>query len=118
MKRTTTTIMCVVVCAVMALLGARHALACQVDEFYLTKGGVLAASTPEILNAAARYEQEGNKEKIAELMKNGTVLRLAENIKVQALEWSFEFKTLKIKIPDKSDAYWVGDGSLKQIECK
>jgi hypothetical protein len=60
---------------------------------------------------------EGNKEKLSDLIKSGTVLRLTDNIKVQVLERSVEFKTLKIKFPDGKEPYWVKDGSLKQINC-
>jgi len=95
----------------------QYASACQVDEFYLTKEGALAASTQEALNAAIKFEEEGNKEKLADLMKSGAVLRLTDNIKVQVLERSVEFKTLKIKFPDGRGPYWVKDGSLKQINC-
>jgi hypothetical protein len=95
----------------------QYAPACQVDEFYLTKDGALAASTPEILDAAIRFEEEGNKEKLSGLMRSGAALRLTNNIKVQVLERSVEFKMLKIKFPDGKETYWVKDGSLKQINC-
>ncbi len=36
-------------------------------------------------------------------------------IKVQVLERSVEFKTLKIELPDSKDTYWVKDGSLKRM---
>jgi len=96
----------------------RSALACQVDELYLTKEGPLAAATPQTLNEAIKYEEGGDKDKIAGLLglDNGTVLRLKGDIKVQVLERSFEFKTLKIKFSDRADLYWVKDGSLKQIK--
>lgn len=103
--------------AVILISGYQSVLACQVDDFYLTKDGTLAASTPETLNAAIRLEEEGNKEKLGDLMKKGTVLQLKVNIKVQALERSFEFKMLKIMFPDRQKPYWVKDGSLKQINC-
>ncbi len=117
MNRITKTIIFMVVCAVMVISVHQSASACQVDEFYNTKEGALAASTQEALNAATRFEKEGNKEKLAGLMKSGAVLRLTDNIKVQVLERSVEFKTLKIKFPDGRDPYWVKDGSLKQINC-
>jgi hypothetical protein len=115
MNRRTKTLIFFLVCAVMAIPAHQSASACQVDEFYHTKDGALAASTQEVLNAAIRFEEEGNKEKLAGLMKNGTVLRLTGNIKVQVLERSVEFKTLKITFPDERGPYWVKDGSLKQI---
>jgi hypothetical protein len=118
MYKTIKTIILIVVCAVMVISVYQFASACQVDEFYNTKGGALAASTSEILIAAIKLEEVGSKEKLADLMKSGTVLRLTDNVKVQVLERSVEFKTLKIKLPEGTAAYWVKDGSLKQIDCK
>jgi hypothetical protein len=89
-----------------------------VDEFYHTKESALAASTQEVLNAATTFEEQGNKEKLAALIKSGAVLRLTDNIKVRVLERSVEFKSLKIKFTDGRGLYWVKDGSLKQINCK
>jgi hypothetical protein len=117
MYKTTKTIILIVVCAVMLISVCQFASACQVDEFYNTKGGALAASTPEILIAAIKLEEEGSREKLADHMKSGTVLRLTDNIKVQVLERSVEFKTLKIKLPEENAACWVRDGSLKQLDC-
>ena len=117
MDRMTKAIMSVVVFAVTLISAYHFALACQVDDFYLTKDGTLAASTPENLNAAIRLQEEGNKKKLGDLVKNGTILQLNDNIKVQVLERSFEFKMLKIKLPDEREPYWVKDGSLKQINC-
>ncbi len=117
MNRITKTIIFIVVCAVMVIQVHQSASACQVDEFYLTKEGALAASTQETLSAASKFEEEGNREKLAGLMKSGTVLRLTDNVKVQVLERSVEFKTLQIKFPDGRGSYWVKDGSLKQINC-
>jgi hypothetical protein len=118
MKRTIKTVMFFAAFVVMAVSVYEFASACQVDEFYHTKEGALAASTPEILNAAIKFEGEDSKVKLADLMKSGTVVRLAENVKVQVLERSFEFKALKITFPEARDPYWVTDGSLKQIDCK
>ena len=117
MKRTTGAIILFVVCAAAVSAVHQFASACQVDEFYHTKEGALAASTPETLNAATQFQEEGNKDKLADLLKSGTVLRLADDITVQVLERSFEFNTLKIKFPDGKEPYWVKDGSLKQINC-
>ena len=47
----------------------------------------------------------------------GMVIRLKGNIKVQALERSFEHRMLKIKFLDQGTPIWVKDGSLKQIKC-
>jgi hypothetical protein len=117
MKRIIKTIIFLAACALMVIPAHQSAPACQVDEFYNTKEGALAASTPESLNAAIKLEEEGNKDKLAVLVKSGTVLRLTDNIKVQVLERSFEFKALKIKFPDARDPSWVKDGSLRQINC-
>jgi hypothetical protein len=106
-----------VICALMLSSVQQAASACQVDEFYHTKEGALAATTPEVLNEAIKYEEEGNKEKLAGLLGNGSVLRLKGDSKVQVLERSVEFKTLKMKFLDKGDPYWVKDGSLKRIIC-
>lgn len=101
----------------MVISISQFSSACQVDEFYLTKDDTLAASTSEVLLAAIKFQDEGNKGNLADLIKSGTVLRLNNNIKVQVLERSIEFKTLKIKLPDGKELYWVKDGSLKQINC-
>jgi hypothetical protein len=105
MNGITKTIILFVVCAVIVISVYQSASACQVDEFYLTKEGALAASTPETLNSAIKFEAEGNKEKLADLMKTGTVLRLTDNSKVQVLERSFEFNMLKMKFSDGRDPY-------------
>jgi hypothetical protein len=106
-----------IMCALLSISAHQAARACEVDEFYHTKEGSLAATTPEALHAAVKYEEEGNKEKLAGLLDNGSALRLKGNIKVQVLERSFESRTLKMKFLDKADPYWVMDGSLKQINC-
>jgi hypothetical protein len=116
-NRITRALIVLVICAVAAIPVYQFASACQVDEFYHTNEGALAASTPETLITTIKFQEEGNKEKLADLMKSGKVLRLAGNIKVQVLERSFEFKMLKITLPDGRDPYWVKDGSLKQITC-
>ena len=117
MNRTIKTTILMVVCAVMVISVHQSVPACQVDEFYHTKEGALAASTPETLNVANKLDGEGNKEKLGALVKSGTVLRLADNVKIQVLERSFEFKMLKIKFADGREPYWVKEGSLKQINC-
>jgi hypothetical protein len=106
------------ICALILISVYQAASACQVDEFYTTKEGSLIATTPEILNEAVKYEEVDNKDKLAELLSNGSVLRLKGNIKVQVLERSVEFKTLKIKYLNQGSLYWVKDGSLKQINCQ
>lgn len=91
--------------------------ACQVDEFYLTTEGSLAASSPEDLNKAGNFLEKDDQQKLASMIDAGTVIRLKGNIKVQALERSFEHRMLKIKFLDQGTPIWVKDGSLKQIKC-
>ena len=94
----------------------RTALSCQVDECFLTRAGYyLASSSTERLKEANSYETAGNKEKLDELLKNKIVLRLKDDVKVQALEWSIELKMIKIKFDDSGETYWVNDGALRQI---
>jgi hypothetical protein len=118
MNKLTKSLFFAAVCAAIMIPVYQFASACQVDEFYHTREGALAASTPETLHAAITYQEEGNADKLAGLVKSGAVRRLSENIKVQVLERSFDFKMLKIKFLDEKDPYWVTDGSLKQINCK
>ncbi len=99
---------------VFILLSAVYA--CQVDDFYLTKEGSLAAVTPQTLNDALASAPD-NQTKLTALLKNGTVLKLKEGVKVQVLERSVEWKMLRIQLPDGNAAYWVKDGSLRPIDC-
>jgi phage gp36-like protein len=102
----------------MALFSFQPAAsACQIDDFYLTKEGYVAASTPENLSEAIKYQEEGSQGKIAGMMKNGMVVKLQENIKVQTLERSFGQKMIKIKFMDNGTPYWVKEGSLKRTNC-
>ncbi len=91
--------------------------ACQVDDFLLTTGGNLAATTPDALNDALA-SQETSQTKLADLLKKGILLKLKDGVKVQVLERSVEWKMLKIQLPDGNAAYWVKDGALKQMDCK
>jgi len=118
MNRITKAILFFVVLAVVVISVKQSASACAVSAFYHTKEGVLAASTQETLSAAIKFAEEGNQEKLADLMKDGSVLRLTANIKVQVLERSFEFKSLKIQLPEGNVTYWVIDGSLVPLGCK
>jgi hypothetical protein len=115
MNSITKTAIFFLVCAAMVILAHQSASACEVNDFYNTKEGTLAAFTQEALTAATRFQEEGNKEKLADLMKSGTVVRLTGDVKVQVVERSVVFKTLKIKIPDEKEPYWVKDGSLTPI---
>ncbi len=117
MNRIAKVIIVLTVCALTVIPEYQSASACQVDEFYLTKEGTLAASTPEILSEAIKLEDVGNKEELAGLQGSGSVMRLKGDVKVRVLERSFEFKSLKIELPDGKDPYWVKDGTLKQINC-
>lgn len=105
-------------CMIMLLLFYRHSLACQVDEFYLAKEGTLAASTAEKLNEANGYQNKADQDKLLSMIKAGTVLRLKEGVKVRVTERSFEYRMLKISLPDSGIPYWVNDGTLKPIECE
>jgi len=106
-----------IICAMVLLSLHQAASACQVDEFYLTTESSLAASTPENLNEASNFQEKGDQKKLASMIENGMVIRLKGNIKVQALERSFEHRMLKIKFLDHGTPIWVKDGSLKQIKC-
>ncbi len=102
----------------MALFSLHQAASpCQVDEFYLTTDGSLAASTPENLSEASNYQGKGDQKKLAAMMKEGMAMRLKGNIKVQALERSVEYRMLKIKFLDQETPIWVKDGSLKRFNC-
>ncbi len=99
----------------VSLLPAAHA--CQVEDFFLTKAGNYAAATPEVLNNVLTSLQS-NQAKLAELEKQGELVKLQEGIKVQVLERSIEWKMLKIKLPEGNATFWVKDGALKPVECK
>ena len=118
MSSMTKTIIVFIVCSVMVISVHPFASACKVDDFYNTREGALAASTQEALTVATRFQDEGDKEKLAELIKSGAVVRLAGDVKVQVLERAVIFKALQIKLPDEKEPYWVKDGSLTPISCK
>ncbi len=105
------------VCSLLLFSLHRAAWACQVDEFYLTTEGSLAASTPENLSEASNYQEKGDQKKLAAMIKGGIVMQLKGNIEVQALERSVEYRMLKIKFLDQGTPIWVKDGSLKRINC-
>ena len=106
---------CVLAIAIVSLY--RTAVACQVDECFLTRAGFLASSSPDRLQEANGYEKAGNKGKLDELINGKIVLMLKEDVKVHALEWSIERKMIKIRFEDSKGAYWVNDGALKHIEA-
>ncbi len=114
-KKTSMTV-CVAACTVLLLLPMLSVVyACQVDDFYLTKEGSLAAVTPEALNDV--LSTPDNQTTLNDLLKTGTILKLKEGIKVQVLERSVEWKMLKITFPDGNGTYWVKDGALSPIDC-
>jgi len=107
---------CIVGSILTLVLFNLDARACQVDEFYLTKEGFLAATTNEGLAEAIKYAEAGGLNKLSELEKSGTVVKLKEGDKVQVLERSVEWQTLEIKFMNGQGPYWVKDGSLKRVE--
>ncbi len=114
-KKTTMTV-CAGACTVLLLLPMFSVVnACQVDDFYLTKEGSLAAVTPEALNDV--LSTPNNQTKLNELVKTGTILKLKEGVKVQVMERSVEWKMLRITFPDGNATYWVKDGALSPIDC-
>jgi len=100
---------------VLSLLSTVYA--CQVDDYYFTKEGNLAAVTPDALNAVLALAPD-NQAELADLLKNGAVLKLKDGVKVQVLERSVERNMLKIQFPDGNSTYWVKDGSLRPIDCQ
>ncbi len=117
MNRKTNKIVCAASALLLLLSLHAGAHACQVDDFLITKENTLAAATPEALNAAVASVQ-ANQAKLSELLQSGTIIQIKEGTKVQVKERSFEWKMLKIMLPDETASYWVKDGTLKQIDCK
>jgi hypothetical protein len=108
---------CAEICTLWLILSLLSVVyACQVEDFYFTKEGSIAAVTPQELNDVLASTAD-NQAKLADLLKAGTVVKLKEGVKVQVLERSVEWKMLKIKFPDGNATYWVKDGSLRQIDC-
>ena len=116
MCKRTKMVVCEAACTVWLVLSLLSAVyACQVDDFYLTKEGNLAAVTPQALNDVLALAPDN--QKLVDFMKKGTVLKLKDGVKVQVLERSVEWNMLKIQFPDGHKTYWVKDGSLKPIDC-
>ncbi len=113
---TTLRVWAVALTVLWALSYVPRVYACSVDNFFLTQEGSLVAVTPQALNDALAVDND-NKAKLADLVKDGIVLELKGNIKVEVLERSIEWKMLKIKLPDNNTTYWVKDGSLRPINC-
>ena len=118
MNMKTKALVCAAMFAVLSAFTQYAAVhACGIDEFYLTKEITLAGSNPEVLNEAIASAQT-DQAKIDSLVRAGSVIQIKEGTKVQVTERSFEWKMLKIKLPEGTSSYWVKDGSLKQIDCK
>ncbi len=115
MKRISCVFLCLFALVMASFTAGKTATACQVDDFFLTKAGHIAAATPAGLSEAAGFQERGDQDRLAERIKEGVVVRLQENIRVQALERSFDPPMIKIKFPDNSSPFWVSEGSLKRI---
>ena len=103
---------CYIVLCMTVLLFQGVALGCQVDKFYLTNPGHLAGSSQDNLSKAEKTDQQH----LVSMVKKGEVVHLQENIKVQALERSFESKMIKVKPLDSDMPVWVREDALKRIE--
>ncbi len=99
------------VLAVLTLWISGSASACQVDEFYMTNGGHLAGTTQDDLGKAEKADPQI----LATMIDNKGVIRLQDNIKVQAVERSVECQMIKIKLPDSDVPVWVREDALKRI---
>jgi hypothetical protein len=107
---------CLVVCALTLFTLSAASVACQVDTFFLTNDGGIAAVNNETLAEAVKYAEAGRQDDLSALVRKGLVVRLKGDEKVQVLERSLEWKTLEIKFMNGNGPYWVKDGSLKRIE--
>jgi hypothetical protein len=106
-----TVIVFYLVLVVLTFWTSGSASACQVDEFYLTNGGHLAGATQDNLGKAEKADPQS----LAIMMDNKEVIRLQDNIKVQAVERSIEYLMIKIKLPDSDVPVWVREDALKRI---
>ncbi len=95
----------------MTLWISGTAIACQVDEFYMTNGGHLAGTTQDNLGKAEKADPQS----LATMMQSKAVIRLQDNIKVQAIERSIEYQMIEIKLPDSDVPVWVREDALKRI---
>ncbi len=82
--------------AVLTLWISCSASACQVDEFYLTNGGNLAGTTQNNLAKAEKADPQSH----ASMIESNGIIRLQDNVRVQAVERSIEYQMIKIKLPD------------------
>ncbi|MDA8422337.1 MAG: hypothetical protein M0Z89_03285 [Nitrospiraceae bacterium] len=117
MNKKTNMIVCVASAVLLVLSLHAAVYACQVDDYLIAKENTLAAATPDALNAAVASVQ-ADQAKLSELLRAGTIIQIKEGTKVQVKERSFDWKMLKIVLPDGTASYWVKDGALKQIDCK
>ena len=99
------------VLAVLTLWVYRTSSACQVDEFYLTNGGHLAGTTQDNLGKAEKADPQS----LASMIENKGIIRLQDDIKVQAVERSIEYQMIEIKLPDSDAPVWVREDALKRI---
>jgi hypothetical protein len=72
----------------------------------------MAGSSQDKLSRAEKADQQH----LAIMVAKGEVVQLKDEIKVQALEWSFESKMVKIKFLDSDVPVWVREDALKRIQ--
>ncbi len=88
------------------------ALACQVDEFYMTNGNHLAGATQDSLVKAEKADPKA----LASMIESKEVIMLQDDIRVQATERSLEYQMIRIKLPHHDISVWVREDALKR--CK
>ncbi len=110
MRNTTIILLLSVACLTLWISGT--ASGCQVDEFYLSNGGHLAGTTQENLSKAEKADPKG----LASMIENKGVIRLQDNIRIQAIERSVEYQMIKIKLPDQDVPLWVREDALKRCQ--
>ena len=116
MNQITKRITLFVACVVIVFSVYETASACQADEFYNSKEGALAVSIREALNEAFRFEELGNMDKLADLMKSGSFATHGE-CQGSGFGEVERIKMLKIKFSDKRDPSWIKDGALNKNNC-
>jgi hypothetical protein len=50
------------------------------------------------------------------MIENKGIIRLQDNIKVQAIERSIEYRMIEIRLPDSDIPVWVREEALKRIQ--
>ncbi len=103
-----------IVLLVLALMLSQSGtvLACQVDEFYMTKGNHLAGATQDSLVKAEKADPKA----LASMIESKEVIMLQDDIRVQATERSLEYQMIRIKLPHHDISVWVREDALKR--CK